>query len=201
MMIPLLAALSASAAGGLRIALPLLLIGLLNADELWSRVPLLSRISPQVALGVLVSWSLFELFASKQPWGQRLLQNVQLLFSPFVGAIMGMAIAAASFRDDSDAPTFIVALIGVIGGLLALVLQLVQVGWFYRLGKLPLWAILAQDALCICLVLFAFDAPTEGGLIALLLLWLAIRSSQEWYRWYIQQGARKNPRQNKTGPD
>lgn len=201
MMIPLLAALSASAAGGLRIALPLLLIGLLNADELWSRVPLLSRISPQVAIGVLVSWSLFELFASKQPWGQRLLQNVQLLFSPFVGAIMGMAIAAASFGDDSDAPTFIVALIGVVGGLLALVLQLVQVGWFYRLGKLPLWAILAQDALCICLVLFAFDAPTEGGLIALLLLWLAIRSSQEWYRWYIQQGARKNPRQNKTEPD
>lgn len=201
MMIPLLAALSASAAGGLRIALPLLLIGLLNADELWSRVPLLSRISPQVALGVLVSWSLFELFATKQPWGQRLLQNVQLVFSPFVGAIMGMAIAAASFGDDSDAPTFIVALIGVVGGLLALVLQLVQVGWFYRLGKLPIWAILAQDALCICLVLFAFDAPTEGGLIALLLLWLAIRSSQEWYRWYIQQGARKNPRQNKTEPD
>jgi len=201
MMIPLLAALSASAAGGLRIALPLLLIGLLNADELWSRVPLLSRISPQVAIGVLVSWSLFELFASKQPWGQRLLQNVQLVFSPFVGAIMGMAIAEASFGDDSDAPTFIVALIGVIGGLLALVLQLVQVGWFYRLGKLPLWAILAQDALCICLVLFAFDAPTQGGIIALLLLWLAIRSSQEWYRWYIQQGGRKNPRQNKTEPD
>lgn len=200
-MIPLLAALSASAAGGLRIALPLLLIGLLNADELWSQVPLLSRISPQVAIGVLVSWSLFELFASKQPWGQRLLQNVQLVFSPFVGAIMGMAIAAASFRDDSDAPTFIVALIGVVGGLLALVLQLVQVGWFYRLGKLPLWAILAQDALCVCLVLFAFDSPREGGIIALLLLWLAIRSSQEWYRWYIQQGARKNPRQNKTEPD
>jgi hypothetical protein len=201
MMIPLLAALSASAAGGLRIALPLLLIGLLNADELWSRVPLLSRVSPQVAIGVLVSWSLFELFASKQPWGQRLLQNVQLVFSPFVGAIMGMAIAAASFGDNSDAPTFIVALIGVIGGLLALVLQLVQVGWFYRLGKLPLWAILAQDALCICLVLFAFDAPTEGGIIALLLLWLAIRSSQAWYRWYMQQGGRKNPRQNKTEPD
>lgn len=200
-MIPLLAALSASAAGGLRIALPLLLIGLLNADELWSRVPLLSRVSPQVAIGVLVSWSLFELFASKQPWGQRLLQNVQLVFSPFVGAIMGMAIAAASFGDNSDAPTFIVALIGVIGGLLALVLQLVQVGWFYRLGKLPLWAILAQDALCICLVLFAFDAPTEGGIIALLLLWLAIRSSQAWYRWYMQQGGRKNPRQNKTEPD
>ncbi len=201
MMIPLLAALSASAAGGLRIALPLLLIGLLNADQLWSRVPLLSRISPQVAIGVLVSWSLFELFASKQPWGQRLLQNVQLVFSPFVGAIMGMAIAAASFGDESNAPTLIVALIGLVGGLLALVLQLVQVGWFYRLGKLPLWAILAQDALCICLVLFAFDSPTEGGIIALLLLWLAIRSSQEWYRWYIQQGARKNPRRNKTEPD
>ncbi len=201
MMIPLLAALSASAAGGLRIALPLLLIGLLNTDELWSRVPVLSRISPQVAIGVLVSWSLFELFASKQPWGQRLLQNVQLVFSPFVGAIMGMAIAEASFGDDTDAPTFIVAIIGVVGGLLALVLQLVQVGWFYRLGKLPVWAIIAQDALCICLVLFAFDAPTEGGIIALLLLWLAIRSSQQWYRWYVQQDRGKNPRRNKTEPD
>ncbi|MEB3828847.1 DUF4126 domain-containing protein [Phormidium sp. CCY1219] len=200
-MIELLAALSASAAGGMRIALPLLLIGLLQSDQLWSRVPLLSRLSPQVAIAILVSWSLFELFASKQVWGQRLLQNVQLVFSPVVGAIMGMAIAQASFGQDNAAPSFLVAIIGIVGGLLALVLQLVQVGWFYRLGRLPLWAIVAQDALCIFLVLFAFDAPTEGGIIALLLLWLAIRTSQEWYRWYVEQGTRRHPRESKQDPD
>lgn len=200
-MIALLAALSASAAGGMRIALPLLLIGLLQSDQLWSRVPLLSRFSPPVVLGILVSWSLFELFASKQTWGQRLLQNIQLVLSPFVGAIMGMAIASASFGDEDSAPTLVVTIIGVVGGFLALVLQLVQVGWFYRLGKLPLWAILAQDALCVFLVLFAFDSPTEGGIIALLLLWLAIRSSQEWYRWYVQQGSGRNPRRDKNEPD
>ncbi|NEO51251.1 MAG: DUF4126 family protein, partial [Moorea sp. SIO4A3] len=35
-MIALLAALSASAAAGMRIALPLLVIGLLHSDQLWS---------------------------------------------------------------------------------------------------------------------------------------------------------------------
>jgi hypothetical protein len=33
-------------------------------------------------------------------------------------------------------------------------------------------------------VLFAFKAPNSGGLIALLLLWLAVRSAQSWYQWY-----------------
>ena len=73
------------------------------------------------------------------------------------------------------------------GGLLALVLQLVQAGWFYRLRGLPLWVIFAQDVLCVFLVIFALDAPKQGGLIAMLLLWFAIRSSKEWYRWYTHQ--------------
>lgn len=201
-MIGLLAALSAAAAGGMRIALPLLLIGLLQSEDLWSRVPLLSSLNPQVVIAVLVSWSLFELFASKKLLGQRLLQTVQLVFSPFVGAIMGMAIAQLTYvGEDTDAPGVVLAIIGVVGGLLALVLQLVQVGWFYRLGRLPVWAILAQDILCVSLVLFAFDAPTEGAIIALLLLWLAIRSSQQWYRWYMAQGTKQNPRNHKQDPD
>ncbi|MBD2315021.1 DUF4126 domain-containing protein [Desertifilum sp. FACHB-1129] len=198
-MIELLAALSASAAAGLRIALPLLLIGLLYGESLWSRVPVLSQVPPPVVLGVLVSWSLFELFASKKLLGQRVLQIVQLVFSPIVGAIMGMAIAQAA-----EVPGWLVGLLGFVGSLLALVLQLVQAGWFYRLRGLPLWAILLQDFLCIVLVLFAFDAPQEGGLIALLLLWLAIRSSKEWYQWYVQQGnphRRGNPRRYKQEPD
>lgn len=196
-MIELLAALSASAAAGLRIALPLLLIGLLRTD-LWSRVPLLSKFSPQVVVGVLVSWSLFELFASKKLLGQRILQVIQLLFSPVVGAIMGIAIAQATHFEPG-----LVWIIGIVGGLLAFVLQLVQTGLFYRLRGLPFWAILSQDILCIFLVIFAFDAPEHGGLIALLLLWLAIRISKEWYLWYKAQGnpRDRNPRRYKRNPD
>jgi hypothetical protein len=37
-------------------------------------------------------------------------------------------------------------------------------------------------------VLFAFRAPEQGGSIALLLLWIAIRSSTEWQRWYREKG-------------
>jgi hypothetical protein len=181
-MIELLAALSASAAAGMRIALPLLLIGLLKVD-LWSDVPVLSYFPPQVVVGVLVSWSLFELFASKKLLGQRILQVIQLIFSPIVGAIMGMAIAQAT-----EISAWLMWVIAVTGGLLALVLQLVQAGWFYRLRGLPLWVIFAQDILCVFLVIFALDAPKQGGLIAMLLLWFAIRSSTEWYRWYTYQG-------------
>lgn len=181
-MVELLAVLAASAAGGMRIALPLLLIGLLQGDRLWSRVPLLSQLSPPIVLGVLVSWSLFELFASKKLLGQRVLQLVQLVFSPLAGGVMGMAIAESTGRTNQ-----ITIILGIIGGLLALVLQLVQVGWFFRLGGLPLWAIFTQDALCIFLVLFAFDAPTQGGTIALMLLWLAIRSSKAWYFYYQER--------------
>ncbi len=177
-MIDILAALSASAAAGLRIGLPLLLIGLLKIN-LWVNVPFLSRLSPSVVVGVLVSLSLFEIFASKKRIGQRALQLIQLVLSPIVGAWMGMATARFT-----GLPDWIVGTIGIVGGLLALVLQLVQVGWFFRLSGLPLWANLSQDLLCVALVFFAFDAPQQGGLIALLMLWLAIRSSSAWYHWY-----------------
>lgn len=203
-MVGLLAALSASAAGGMRIALPLLLIGLLRIDKLWSGIPLLSRIHPQVVLCILVSWSLLELFASKTFAGQRVLQIVQILFSPIVGAIMGIAIAEATSIEETFTNPWMLWIIAVVGGLLAFVLQLVQAGWLYRLRGLPVWVIFLQDALCVALVLFAFDAPRQGGLIAMLLLWLAIRSSKEWYRWYKHQGVAGdggNPRRSKRDPD
>lgn len=177
-MIELLAALSASAAAGMRIALPLLVIGLLKSDT-WSSIPLLSHVPPPVLVCILTSWSIFELFASKKLLGQRVLQVIQLVFSPIVGAIMGLTVAR--FADISVGSVW---LIGGVGGLLALVLQLVQVGWFFRLRGLPLWVVLIQDVLCVLLVIFALDAPKQGGLIALILLWLAIRSSQQWQRWY-----------------
>jgi hypothetical protein len=65
-MIELLAALSASAAAGMRTALPLLFIGLLQGRLLWSQVPILSHISSPVLLGILTSWSFVELLASKK---------------------------------------------------------------------------------------------------------------------------------------
>ncbi|MEG4943008.1 DUF4126 domain-containing protein [Microcoleus sp. F4-D5] len=203
-MVGLLAALSGSAAGGMRIALPLLLIGLLRIDKLWSEIPLLSGVPPQVAIAILVSWSLLELFASKTFVGQRVLQIVQIIFSPIVGAIMGIAIAQVSSIEETIAHPWMLWIIGIVGGLLALVLQLVQAGWFYRLRGLPIWVIFLQDVLCISLVLFAFDAPQQGGLVAMMLLWLAIRSSKEWYRWYKSQGIpgdKGNPRRRKRDPD
>ncbi len=181
-MLEILAILSASAAAGMRIALPLLVIGLMENEKLWSRVPLLSAIHPQVVVCILVSWSLFELFASKQLIGQRVLQVVQLLFSPIAGAILGITVT--KFTSLSVELGWLAA---IVGGLLALVLQLVQTGWFYRLRGLPIWLVLLQDILCVCLVIFAFDAPNQGGLIALLLLWLAIRSSKQWYDFYYQK--------------
>lgn len=195
-MIEILAALSASAAAGMRIALPLLVIGLLQSESLWSKIPLLSHIHPSVLLGILTSWSLFELFASKKLLGQRVLQIVQLIFSPIVGAIMGIAVA-----QFADAPTSFVWIVGIVGGLLALVLQLVQVGWFFRLRGLPLWVVFIQDVLCVALVIFAFDAPRQGGLIALLLLWLAIRSTKQWHRWYVGQNRSKKNRFRRQMPD
>ncbi|MBC7824694.1 MAG: DUF4126 domain-containing protein [Candidatus Parcubacteria bacterium] len=177
----LLAVLSGSAAAGIRIALPLLVIGLLSGSNAWANVPLLNRVSPPIVMGVLVSWSLIEVFASKNRLGQRVLQLVQLSLSPVVGALMGMTIAQAT-----EVSPWLIGILGGVGGLLALVLQLVQVGWFYRLQGLPLWVVFVQDALCVCLVLFAFDAPKQGGIIALLLLWLAIRSAQAWQRWQKQ---------------
>lgn len=198
-MIEVLAALSLSAAASMRIALPLLLIGLLYSDDLWANVPILSQIHPQVVLGVLVSWSLAELFLSKERLGQRVLQLVQVVGSPVVGAIVGITVARTAQMES-----WMSWILGIVGGLLASVLQLVQIGWFYRLRGLPLWVVFVQDFLCVSLVLLAFDAPQQGGLIALLLLWLTIRSSAEWRRWYRDQakdGDRNNPRKGKQEPD
>ena len=183
-MIAILAVLSVSAAAGMRIALPLLVIGLTQGN-LWQQVPILNNIQPQVVIAVLTAWTLLELFVSKQLWGQRILQVIQLVFSPLVGAVMAMAVA----RIMHIQPSQLIWILGVVGGLIALVLQLVQVGWFYRLKGLPTWVMLLQDILCVLLVLFAFKAPNSGGLIALLLLWLAVRSARSWYQWY--KGASK----------
>ncbi len=196
-MIEILAALSAAAAGGMRIALPLLVIGIISQAGLWSGVPLLWRIHPPIVLGILVSWTLCELVLAKSLLGQRVQQIIQLAFSPIAGGILGIAVAWHFGVEPWPS-----AIIGIVGGALALVIQLVQSGWFFRLRGLPLWVTLAEDVLSVCLVLLAFDAPQQGGIIALLLLWLALRSSSAWRQWYLQQGTdAAQGRAGKSQPD
>ncbi|MFZ9737210.1 MAG: DUF4126 domain-containing protein [Prochlorotrichaceae cyanobacterium] len=202
-MIDILAALSASAAGGMRVGLPLLLIGLLQSERLWSQVPILARVHPQVVVSILVSWSIFELVAAKSLLGQRIQQNLQLFLSPCAGSILGLTVA-----NNRELPPGLTGILGGVGGILALVIYLVQAGWFYRLRGIPLWAAIVEDILCLSLVFMAFGAPRQGGLLALLLLWLALRTSSQWRNWYVQQGdtprqrgQKISPRQGKLEPD
>ena len=69
-----------------------------------------------------------------------MLQVVQLVLSLLVGAIMGLAVASATAPANW--------LIALLGGTFALLLQLTQVGWFFRLRGIPLWAVFIQDLLC-----------------------------------------------------
>ena len=104
---------------------------------------------------------------------------IQLVFSPIVGAILGIAVS-----KGTESPSW---LIGLIGGLFAFILQMVQVGLFYRWRSLPVWVVFVQDALSVSLVFLALDAPQQGGLISLVLLLLAVRSSKELHDWYRGQ--------------
>lgn len=174
----LLAVLSGSAAVGMRIALPLLVIAMFS-ENLWASMPGLSVVSPPIALGILAGWSVLELVASKDRFGQRLLQVLELSLSPVVGTLIGVAIARS--MNVQGGQLWVLAL---TSGVLALVLQLLQVGWTYRLRRVPLWILFGQDLICVILALFIVDAPQQGGLIALLMLWLAIRSAVQWRRWY-----------------
>jgi hypothetical protein len=71
----LLAVLSIAAATGLRLAVPLLLIGFMSGEQLWSNVPLLSQLPPMLVFGVLASWSTAELLLSKDRHNQRYFQT------------------------------------------------------------------------------------------------------------------------------
>ncbi|WP_009630837.1 DUF4126 domain-containing protein [Synechocystis sp. PCC 7509] len=173
-MIEVLAALSASAAVGIRIALPLLGLEILQGEALWLGIPILSNINPSIRLAFLCSWSMLELLASKNLLGQRLLQIVMLVSSPIAGAIAANAIA-------KFLPVWIIA---ILGGLFALLLQSVQTAWFYRQHKRSLKFVFAQDILSILLVFLAVKQPQLGGIISLSLLWWAIRSYQASAKWY-----------------
>lgn len=177
-MIELLAALSAAAAASMRIALPLFVMGILQDYDFSFHIPLLTRIPPLFILTVLIGGSLFELAGSKKRLSQRLLQLVQLVLSPIVGAILAIGVTY-----NTTLPSWLFA---IVGGVLAFVLQLVQTAWFYQHQGFPLWLVFLQDALCIALVVLAIQAPQIGGLIALVMLWVAVRSVKELHRWYQQ---------------
>lgn len=179
-MIEVLAALSASAAMGIRIALPLLALELLRGGTLWSEIPILSVTHPSIRLAVLCSWSLLELFVSKHLLGQRWLQLIMLVSSPIAG----------SFAATSTARFLQVWMIGILGGLFALVLQIVQTAWFYRQGRLSIWFVFAQDILSILLVFLAVNKPQLGGIISFILFWWSIRTYQNLTKWYSKEKLR-----------
>jgi hypothetical protein len=181
----LLAVLSAAAAAGFRLALPLLVIGLIRGHT-WEEVPFLSRLHPDLVLAILSFWSLFELFGSKNLLGQRILQVFALIGSPIVGGMIGATVAGTT--GAAGQPLWLFAL---LGGFLALAIKLVRVGWFFRLRGLPVWVAAIEDILCVGLVFFAFSAPEKGGVIALFLLWLVIRSATIWRRRFAENPARK----------
>ena len=177
MLVEVLAVLSAAAAAGMRIGLPLLMVGVIQGNS-WESVPVLSIFPFSVVTVVLTSWSLVELLGSKRFLGQRMIQLVQLIGSPFVGVLMAMTVL-----KNMNSSWQLQWILAGLGGLLALFLTLVQIGWFFRLQRLPLWFVFGEDILCVILVVYAFEAPINGGLIAIMLLWLAVRSSSAWYRW------------------
>ncbi|MCS6782673.1 MAG: DUF4126 domain-containing protein [Gloeomargarita sp. SKYBB_i_bin120] len=188
-MTAVLAVLAAAAAGGFRLALPLLLILVLRREDTWEQTPVLGQFSPALVLGTLAAGAVWELVAPLHAWGLRLVQPLQVLLSPLVGWLIGVMTAQVM-----GLPAGLHALMGCVGGALALLLQLVQTGWLYRRGRFPAWVGLAQDGLCALLTVFALQAPTQGGLIALMLMWLALRAAKAW-----QQQFRRHRRSQ--GPD
>ncbi|MFM7528596.1 MAG: DUF4126 domain-containing protein [Nodosilinea sp.] len=174
-MTELLAVLAMSAALGLRVALPLLVLGLMSGDRLWSQVPILASLPPTLVMGGLVSGTLLEFILYKQGFSRPLLHSTELLLSPIVGLMAGIALV----RPLAIAG-WLQGVIALIGGLVALVIQLVQIGWFYRPQRPPLWGMFLVDALCLLLALSAFTVPRVGGLLSLVLLWLVIRTAEGW---------------------
>lgn len=53
-----------------------------------------------------------------------------------------MAVGVARLLEVQITPLWF---LGLIGGLFAFVLKLVQVGWFFRLGKIPIIFIFIED--------------------------------------------------------
>lgn len=68
----------------------------------------------------------------------------------------------------------------------------------FRLRGLPFWVTVLEDLFSVGLVLFAFKAPKNGGLIAILLLWIVVRSSTAWRTWFLANHSRDQPSEPKN---
>jgi len=169
-LIAMLTALAAASAGAMRISSPLLLLVLLAQHlGVCPQSQLLAWLCQPFSLVILIFWTLFELVGSRTPLGQRVLQAVQLVLAPVVGAILvSVVLPEANW------------LYVTTGAVLAALLQLVQTGYVFRKGFLPWWFTLTQDLMAVALVLMALGAPILGGAVALGLALLALRQAQLW---------------------
>jgi len=169
-LVAMLTALAAAAAGGMRLSSPLLILVLLSQQlNVCPESQLLAWLCQPGAIVILAFWTLFELIGSRTPLGQRLLQSVQLVLAPVVAAVL-----IALILPESN------WLYVTSGAALAAILQLVQMGYVFRKGFLPLWFTLTQDLLAMALVFMALGAPLLGGLVALGMVGLALHQAQQW---------------------
>jgi hypothetical protein len=169
-----LASLSAASAGGIRLGLPLLLLVIIGGPQ--TENGFIHFLMQPFMLGILCAWTLVEVVASKTALGQRAVRVVQFGLTPLVAAVL----AAASWSGNFWTGTVVV----LLGVLVASLLQLVQSGFLFRMGPLPLSASFLQDALCGILVILAFYAPALGAGLGLSLLALALGQAQSWRKQF-----------------
>jgi Domain of unknown function (DUF4126) len=169
-----LASLSAASAGGIRLGLPLLLLVFINGAQ--TENGFVHFLTQPFMLGILLAWTLVEVVASKTAIGQRVVRLVQFGLTPLVAGILAAAFWSGNFGTGVG--------VALLGALLASVLQLVQSGFLFRIGPLPLWASFLQDILCGLLVVLACYAPPLGAGLGLVLLVLALRQAQSWRKQF-----------------
>jgi DNA-binding transcriptional LysR family regulator len=173
-LIILFASLSAASAGGIRLGLPLLLLVFMGGAP--AENGFVHFLTQPFMFGILLAWTLVEVVASKTAIGQRVVRLVQFGLTPVIAGTLAAAFWSGNFWAG----------VGVVlsGSLLASVLQLVQSGFLFRIGPLPLWASVFQDVLCGLLVVLACYAPSLGAGLGLLLLVLALRQAQSWRKQF-----------------
>ena len=173
-LIILFASLSAASAGGIRLGLPLLMLAFIGGAQ--AENGFVHFLTQPFLLGILFTWTCVEVVASKTAIGQRVVRLVQFGLTPVVAGILAAAFWSGNFWTG----------VGVVllGSLFASVLQLVQSGFLFRIGPLPLWASFLQDVLCSLLVVLACYAPSLGAGLGLVLLVLALRQAQSWRKQF-----------------
>jgi Domain of unknown function (DUF4126) len=176
-----LASLSAASAGGIRLGLPLLLLMSINGAQ--TENGFVHFLMQPFALGILCAWTLVEVVASKTALGQRVVRSVQFSLTPIVAGLLAAAFWSGFWTGIG---------VAILGALLASVLQLVQSGFLFRIGPLPLWASFLQDILCSLLVMLACYAPSLGAGLGLVLLIGSLHQAQSWRKQFKPRLANQN---------